>query len=72
MINKVFEKFTEFSDYDRDQSYEMIRIQNEMMRLFFLGTTDSALIKETYKASMMTEEKSLQCPCLMSSLRQSP
>ncbi len=50
MINKVFEKFTEFSDYDRDQSYEMIRIQDEMMRLFFWLTTDSPLIKERYDA----------------------
>lgn len=50
MINKVFEKFPEFSDYDRDQSYEMIRIQDEMIQLFFLVTTDSALIKETYNA----------------------
>ena len=50
MTNKVFEAFQEFSDYDRDQSYEIIRIHDEMLRLFFWGTTDSILIKERYNA----------------------
>lgn len=37
MTNKVFEAFSEFSDYDRDQSYEAIRMHDEMLRLFFWG-----------------------------------
>ena len=50
MINKVFEKFPEFSDYDRDQSYEAIRMHDEMLRLFFVTKTDNTPIKERYDA----------------------
>lgn len=50
MTNKVFEKFSEFSDYDRDQSYENIRVHNEMLRLFFDTKADNRMIKERYNA----------------------
>ena len=50
MINKVFEKFPEFSDYDREQSYEYIRVRDEPLRLFFDTKADDILIKEIYNA----------------------
>jgi len=51
MINKVFEAFPEFSDYDRDQSYEIIRMHDEMLlRLFFNTETDDSRVKERYNA----------------------
>lgn len=50
MINKVFEKFPEFSEYDREQSYEYIRMRDEPLRLFFDTKADDILIKERYNA----------------------
>jgi hypothetical protein len=50
MTNKVFEAFPEFSDYDRDQSYEIIRMHDQMLRLFFVTNADYILIKERYNA----------------------
>lgn len=50
MTNKVFEAFPELSDYDRDQSYEIIRMHDEMLRLFFDTKTDDSRVKERYHA----------------------